>query len=246
MSKSTPSSVATLKSLSQPANDADHDDDSIVPAGSNVLPPEASADEKDVHWLFNWAEGEMGAAPSVSIHQQSLARVGGTAGPTRDYEPGEAERAAARRNSRVRSILLMLTPTQVSVLARWSAAPSRIPGAIFGAFGRLSAVTGLTAGYREIGGGEALQEACDLVAAKVKHDKVQSIRRHLAKVKVEVIHRQAAVLLEEAWAAYAKARETYDLQHQPRVRRDRLGEALALLGGQLAEGLSATRAQGAR
>ncbi len=218
-----------------------------IPPGSNVLPRTATPDEQDVHWLFNWAEGDMGAPPAVSVHQQSLTgRVSGAGGPSRDHEPGEGERAAARRSSRIRAILLALPPEQVSALARWSVAPSRIPAPIGQAFGRLSAVTGLTPGYREIGGGEALHEACELAVARVKGDKVLSIRRHLAKVKLEVIHRQAEALLAEAWAGYAKAREAHDAARRPRPRRDPLAEAIAFVTGQIAANEGAASAQGAQ
>lgn len=161
-------------------------------------------------------------------------------------EPNDHERAAARRSSRIRTILLRLRPEQVSVLARWSAPPAKIPEPIFACFGRLSAVTGVTAGYREIGGGAALLESCERVAEKRprKGKKVagqagnapHDFLRDLAQTKLTVIRGQAERLLVEAFAAYAVARAAVDAEeatfaaHKRRLRNPALAEIERLLG----------------
>lgn len=202
---------------------ANDDFDGPLPPRSNVLPKTATKDEHDIHWHFNWAEGEMEPAPFSSLYDQALTKVRVQVSPQlKTQEPGDRERAAARRSSRILKIMKRIEPRHVSVLARWSAPPSRIPEPIWSCFGRLSAVTGVTPGYREIGGGAALVENCARVTAKAKRVKgATDFLRELARTKIAVIRGQAERLQEEAFAAYAKARVEVDADEVAQAARKR-------------------------
>lgn len=195
----------------------------VVVAASNVLPKEATRDEVDVHWHFNWAEGELTQPAVYSLYDQALLgkRVQTSAFVT-PPEPSPVQLTAAARSRRILGALHRLSPTHVSALARWTAPPVRYPEPVFSLFGRLSAVAALTEAFDEIGGSAAYVDACRRASGKRdKEDGTANFLRHAARVKLDVVREQAEALLREAFAAYASARAAVDAETAAAARNKR-------------------------
>lgn len=177
----------------------------VIPANWNVLPRTATADEVDVHWFFNWSEGDM--LPRPMLNPWERATIGKRVRTSDDRSPVDLPgvRRAAARSSRIRRVLLELPPLYVSVLARWAAPPVRYREPVRARFARLSAVAALTSGFEEIGGAEAFYIACERAAAPRSTDGTENFQRHHAKIKLAVIEEQAKELLVDAFARYRVA-----------------------------------------
>ncbi len=190
---------------------------------SNVLPAGATRDEVDVHWHFNWSEGELSPSPLYTPFDQGLlgCRVRASVYVT-PPEPNPRQVAAAERSRRVRAALIRLSPEHVSALARWAAPPMRYPDVVFGLFGRLSALSALTESFEEIGGSGAFIEACRRATSKRdKEDGTVNFLRHAARVKLEIIRAEAETILRDAFASYALARAAIDAEAAGVARRKR-------------------------
>jgi hypothetical protein len=196
----------------------------IVPDTWNVLPRGASRDEVDVHWFFNWSEGDMTPRPLLNPWERGcIGKRVKTNDRTEICELPGVRRAAAR-SSRVRRVLVALDPVHASALARWSAPPNRYPDAVRASFGRLSAVAALTEAFEEIGGTTPFVRACERAAGPRTKDGAENFLRHHAKVKVDVIRAQAEALLAAAFEAYRVERAKVDAESRrvaERRERDR-------------------------
>ncbi|MBI2388657.1 MAG: hypothetical protein HYV09_03485 [Deltaproteobacteria bacterium] len=196
----------------------------VVPAEWNVLPRTATRDEIDVHWFFNWAEGDMMPRPQLNPWERATIGKRVHTNDRKDAVDFPGVRRAATRSSHVRSVLVALSPQQVSALARWAAPPVRYRDAVRARFGRLSAVAALTEGFEEIGGTEEFYRACERAQSPRSTDGTENFLRHAAKVKLAVIEEQAQALLAEAFTAYAaeranvRAEDARAVAHRRRVR----------------------------
>lgn len=193
----------------------------VIPADWNVLPRTATSEEVDVHWFFNWSEGDM--LPRPMLNPWERATVGKRVRTSDDSSPVDLPgvRRAAARSSRVRRVLLELPALYVSVLARWAAPPVRYRDAVRARFARLSAVAGLTSGFEEIGGSEAFYVACERAAGPRSTDGTVNFQRHHAKIKLAVIEEQAKELLVDAFAQYRAAQAQLRSEEARAVARKR-------------------------
>ncbi len=185
------------------AHGASHRD--VIPAHWNVLPQDATRDEVDVHWFFNWSEGDM--LPRPMLNPWERATIGKRVRTSDDQNLVELPgvRRAVSRSSRIRRVLLALPPFYVSALARWAAPPVRYREAVRARFARLSAVAALTKGFDDLGGSDAFYRSCELAAAPRSADGTENFEQEVAKMKLAVIEEQAKNLHFEAFARYAAA-----------------------------------------
>jgi hypothetical protein len=211
--------------------DVTTDDATVISPESNVLQKGATKDEVDVHWHFNFAEGELSPPVMYSPYDQALlGRRVSTSGYVEIPEPSPLRLAAATRSRRIRAILDRLSPTHVSALCRWSAPPSRIPADVRTLFGRLAAVAALTSSFDEIGGSARFLETCARAnARKDRGDGTANYLRHHARVKLAVVREEAQAVIAAAFAAYAAARVAVDdeARRSQALRVSRRAPALA-------------------
>lgn len=173
---------------------------------SNVLPKGSTQDQKDVHWFFNWAYGEMIPHPTFTIFDQEMMASHCSVGTY--HERVEFTAAQVRAASRAREIdraFARMPDEQVRVLQRWALPPTAFAEALRETFGRLAGVASRTPTARQLGNERALIDAC---ASVLRHEKgqVAGLARHRARLAIEAIDAEAVTALADAFDAFAAER----------------------------------------
>ena len=196
------------------------DVDSLHP-DSNVLSARASRDEVDVHWFFNWAEGELTSNPAYSIFQQQMLGARCARGIKQHVtEPTEEQLASAARARRVAHVLDRIGSEHVLVLQRWAAAPRSYPEPLRRQFKRLAGLALRTRICRFIGGPSALVSICEI--ARVKPSNETGTDLQVAQREIQLARTEAENVLRDAFAIFATEREMEDRSIHQRDQARRL------------------------